>query len=106
MNKQQSKKPERINNDEAVAQFRNAGGNIIHVRPELPEDRGMTFAYVRQGSRIVFSTAVQHRADVFTKKMGTRIAIEHFLQGKTVTLPFSNFSKPLHLFHAIRGCCS
>lgn len=83
-------KPEPIDNTELVTQFRASGGNILHLRPHVKGERGTTFAFVRQGSRITFSTAVQHRGDEFTKKKGTKVAIEHFLAGKTVTLPLPN----------------
>lgn len=82
-----------INNEALVAEFRDGGGSVLHVRPErLHGDkatwtRGMTLAYVQKGGRIEVATSVTHRSDSFTKKVGTKTAIEHFHAGKTVFLP-------------------
>lgn len=76
-----------INNTELVNQFRAEGGNILHIRPDDFGSRGLTIAYKLKSSRVEIATAVQHRNDAFTKKVGTKVAIEHFLAGKTVTLP-------------------
>ncbi len=81
-------RPEPINNTELVTEFGTEGGRILHIRPS-DGNRGMTFAYKRKGGRVTFSTSVQHRHDEFTKKMGTKLAIEHFHDGKTVSLPIS-----------------
>lgn len=91
-------KPEReqINNKEAVGQFRATGGRILHFRPSFVRSRGFSVAFVHKGGRITFSTALQHRADDFTKKMGTKTALEHFLEGKTVTLPLGNAECPIN----------
>lgn len=75
-----------IDNTEAVKAFHAQGGRILHIRP-LTGYRGMTFAFIRKGGRIQFSTAVQHRNDTFTKKVGTQLALEHFNAGQTVFMP-------------------
>lgn len=85
-------RPEPINNTELIAGFRAEGGNILHIRPRPGKhgevtSRGMTIAYMVKSGRIIVSTSVQHRNDPFTKKIGTRTAIEHFRDGKTVVLP-------------------
>jgi|ERR1044072_6832586 hypothetical protein len=80
-------KIEPIDNTELVSQFHDCGGKLLHIRP-ADGKRGMTFAYRVKGSRIELATAVQHRNDDFTKKMGTKTAIEHFVAGKTVFFPF------------------
>lgn len=88
-------KPAKINNKELVSLFNEKGGRVMHVRNRYRNDHGITVAYVRKGNRITFSTAVQHPADDFTKKIGTKTAIEHFNDGKVITLPFhhSNSAK-------------
>ena len=90
-NQPQVARPEPINNTELVHQFRLDGGKIIHMRPRLISpgfwSRGMTVAFKPKGSRVEISTAVQHRHDTFTKKIGTKLAIEHFIAGKTIFLP-------------------
>lgn len=84
---------EHIDNTEAVTAHRANGGGLFHIRPRrLPSGkwtRGFTVAYKVKGSRIEFATSVQHRADVFCKKVGTKVALQHFNDGKTVTMPFS-----------------
>lgn len=82
-------KPPRIDNTEAVELFRAEGGNIVHCHPTRNR-RGVTFAYKVRSGHIEFATAVQHRNDTFTKRIGTKTAIEHFNAGKTVNLPYGN----------------
>lgn len=84
-----------INNTELVEAFRAEGGKILHVRP-TPYHRGVTFAYEHQGGRLTFSTAVQHVSDTFTKKEGTRLAIERFSMGQCVTLPVKGKSSDIN----------
>lgn len=85
---------EHIDNTEAVAAHRANGGGLFHVRPRRRGNgnwaRGFSVAYKVKGSRIEFATSVQHRADVFCKKVGTKVALQHFNEGKTVTLPFKS----------------
>lgn len=84
-------KPEPIDNTELVLGFRAEGGHIFHVRPRRRHDnsvtRGMTVAYKIKSGRIEMATSVQHRSDAFTKKIGTKTAIEHFRAEKTVCVP-------------------
>lgn len=83
---------EHIDNTESVTAHRANGGGLFHVRPRRRGDgtwtRGFSVAYKLKGGRIEFATSVQHRADVFCKKVGTKVALQHFNDGKTVTLPF------------------
>lgn len=90
-------RPEPINNQRLVADFQAIGGRVFHLRP-TERHRGVTFAYVRRNSRIEFSTAVQHASDTFCKKNGTKVAIEHFNDKHTVTLPFPRPLSPVNLF--------
>lgn len=75
-----------INNTEIVELFRATGGRLFHALPN-GKRRGVTFAYVVKNSRIMIATGVQHRHDTFTKKVGTKKAIEHFFAGKMINLP-------------------
>lgn len=83
-------KPERpvIDNTELVRAFGAGGGRILHIRP-YGGRRGMTFAYRQSNSRIEVATSVAHRHDAFTKKVGTQIAINNFLDARTIFLPLS-----------------
>lgn len=87
-------KPEKviINNTEEVLAFRAEGGGIFHVRPRKlwatgKWTRGFTVAYKLKGSRIEVATALQHKADTFCKKVGTKVALQHFREGKVSVLP-------------------
>lgn len=84
----------KINNDELITRFRAEGGNIVHIRPDqhsyTTRKRGLTVAYKVKSGRIEFSTAVQHRHDTFTKRIGTKTAIEHFDAGHVVAIPFDS----------------
>lgn len=82
-------KPAPINNTDLVLAFKAIGGRVMHIRPGRSRPRGMTIAFIQKNGRIEVATAVQHRVDDFTKKIGTKTAVEHFNAGKTVTLPFS-----------------
>jgi hypothetical protein len=87
-------KPDPINNTEIIADFKAMGGRVMHFRPDrFYNVRGMTIAFIQKSGRIEVATAVQHRADDFTKKVGTKTAIEHFFAGKTVTIPLRRSSR-------------
>jgi len=90
-------KPEPIDNTQLVTDFRTNGGQIFHVRPDKFGRRGTTFAFVQRGRRFELATAVQHSSDDFTKKLGTKTAIEHFNNGKTIFVPLKPLQEPLHL---------
>lgn len=90
-------KKEPINNTDRVASFRDLGGRVLHLRPSALL-RGTTIAYIDRGTRVEFATSVQHGADVFDKKTGTKVAIEHFFGGKTVVLPKSSKSRTGDVF--------
>jgi hypothetical protein len=84
-------KPEPIDNTALVEAFRAEGGRILHIPSERSHGgrvyRGLTAAFKIKSGRIEIATGVQHRNDEFTKKVGTRTAIEHFNAGKTIHLP-------------------
>lgn len=84
--KEPVKKPKPINNEQLVKDFHADGGRIVHRRSNKTA-RGVTFAYRVKGKRVEVATAVQHPHDCFTKKIGTQLAIKHFREGKTITLP-------------------
>lgn len=75
----------RIDNTEAIA---DAGVKIIHF--SYGKEGGMTVAYRQNGRKsrtIEIATAVTHPKDTFTKKIGTRLAVERFEAGETVFIP-------------------
>ena len=89
---------EKIDNTEAVKAFRDNGGRILHLRPSDTYNRGVTIAFIHKGNRVTFSTAVQHTNDTFTKRIGTKTALDHFNEGKTVTFPLDKFVNPVCFF--------
>ncbi len=94
-----AEKPTPINNTELVESFRDEGGKIVHLR-EQGTLRGVTFAYKLKGKRIELATAVTHTVDTFTKKVGTKTAIEHFRAGSVIVLPVRN---PKNINNALRN---
>lgn len=84
-------KPAPIDNTALVRHFLDEGGRVMHFRPDMRDGRvtrGMTLAYKQKSGRIEIATAVQHRSDTFCKKLGTKTALGHFLEGKTVAMPY------------------
>jgi hypothetical protein len=76
------KKP-KINNTDLLA---NSGLRIVHCHYEGA--RAVTIAYERiNRSHLKISTAVCHKADTFSKKMGTQTAIKNFQKGNTIVVP-------------------
>ena len=90
-------KKEPINNTELVATFRSLGGRVMHLRPSARR-RGFTVAYVEKNNRVSFATSVQHTADTFDKKTGTKTAIEAYFEGRTVVLPKGRAKKASTMF--------
>lgn len=99
MNTETKEKPAPINNTELVEEFRQEGGRIVHFRDD-GQQRGTTFAYRLKGKRVEIATALTHTVDTFTKKVGTKVAIEHFRAGKTVFLPVRY---PENIIHTLRS---
>lgn len=99
-------RPAPIDNTELVLGFRAEGGGVLHIRPFRDWDgkwtRGLTAAFKIKGRRVEIATALTHHSDCFTKKMGTKLAIEHFRAGKTVFLPVSRDNPVLELQRALR----
>ena len=80
-----------VDNTELVKGFLLEGGRVMHFRPDHRDGRvtrGLTLAYKQKSGRLEIATAVQHRSDVFCKKLGTKTALGHFLEGKTVAMPY------------------
>ena len=81
-----------IDNTDRVRAFREQGGHILHVRPEQKFDRsksrGMTLAYAVKGRRAIVAASLTHPNDGFSKKLGTKTALDHFEAGKTIVVPF------------------
>lgn len=88
-------KPEPIDNTELVLAFRAEGGNVLHIRPvhygSGLVSRGMSIAFKVKSGRVELATSLQHRSDSFTKKLGTKTAINHFLAGKTIVVPVPKY---------------
>lgn len=78
-----------IDNTELVEAFRKEGGGILHLPPSNLQPRGGTVAYKVRGSRLEVATSLTHPNDVFSRKMGTKTAIEHFREGRTIFLPMT-----------------
>jgi hypothetical protein len=99
-------RPDPIDNSELVERFRAEGGQIVHIIPKKllggQYTRGITVAFKRKSGHIEMATAVQHRNDTFTKKMGTKTAIEHFDAGRTVSLPAGPVSRHYSTAKAIK----
>lgn len=74
---------------------------VYHVRPATNENptcavRGMSIVYRRKNRNCVeIATSIVHTNDEFQKHEGTRIAMEHFLSGKTVLLPLLPVVRPV-----------
>jgi hypothetical protein len=63
------------------------GLKVVHIRPDSDvfAGRGMTVAYRDVNRNVIeIATAIVHTTDTFTKKIGTRIAVENFIAGRTV----------------------
>jgi hypothetical protein len=93
-------KKEPINNTELVATFRSLGGRVMHLRP-TDRRRGFTVAYVEKNNRVSFATSVQHTADTFDKKTGTKTAIEAYFEGRAVVLPKISGFRASDMFHQL-----
>lgn len=76
---------EKINNTKLVDEFKAIGGKILHFNGKR---RSMTVAFIPKNGRVEIATAITHRNDTFTKKIGTKLAIENFHEGKIINLPF------------------
>ena len=92
-----------INNSQAVQDFRREGGGILHMRPEFDQDRGLTLAFKVGRRHVQVATALQHKADNFTKKIGTKLALERFANGQSITLPLTNPKDAVFMLKTVFG---
>lgn len=79
-------KPEPINNKKLLE---TSGVRVVHTQGMFG-GRRVTVAYKQPfgpGGVIEISTAIANPHDVFSKKEGTKLAVERFLAGKTITVP-------------------
>lgn len=74
---------------------------VMHFRPNRTH-RGFTIAYKRKNRNVVeIATSIVHTNDTFTKKVGTRLAVEAFVAGRTTYLPIPSGCKQTDLTHAL-----
>lgn len=81
-----------------------SGLRIIHFPPDMTRRegsaarKGFTVAYRphddKSGGKTVveISTSLCKRGDTFSKKMGTKTAVENFLKGKTIFVPLNRYT--------------
>lgn len=85
-------KKEHIDNSKLLA---DSGLKIVHINNNRGADttfRAMTVAYEQiNKSHLKISTAVTHRSDTFTKKLGTRVAIQNFEKGNVIVVPIQRY---------------
>lgn len=76
---------EKINNEALLAE---TGLRVVHV--ETFQGR-ITVAYRPPTSKVLeISTSLCRKGDNFSRKFGTRQAVQHFLAGKTIFIPRGN----------------
>jgi hypothetical protein len=86
----------KVNNGELLAKH---GLQVMHFHPGIGLP-GMTVAYrvpFRSSNVLEIATAITHPNDTFTKKIGTRIAVEAFVAGRTAYVPIVHKKKPASL---------
>jgi hypothetical protein len=75
-----------VNNGELLA-FHDL--KVVHIHPsQYRKTRGMTIAYQQVNRNVLeIATSIVHPFDTFTKKTGTRLAVEAFVAGRTTYIP-------------------
>ena len=75
-----------------------SGLNIAHFqREDTPLTRDITVAYeVVSNNLLKVATSMCHPSDTFTKKFGTRQAIENFQNGNFIDMPRDKSLTPYH----------
>lgn len=86
----------------------NSGIGIVHVFDECKHKGGLTIAFRKNVPEHVSTNMVEiavatcSRADTFSRKEGTRLALSKFEDGYTVTLPLSTGHKDEDLADLIK----
>lgn len=89
----------RIDNTAALAA---STASIVHINTGV--SRPITVAYERiNKSHIKIATAVTHRHDTFTRKVGTKVALANFAAGKVIVLPLPSKAERGDVPHIIRA---
>lgn len=104
---------EKINNTELLKE---TGLKIVHINNieqnrhyESIVLRSMTIAYQQiNRSHIKLATSVCHKSDEFSKKRGTKVAVENFKKGNTIIVPiaFGNSNITRQLFDMFNIACA
>jgi hypothetical protein len=85
----------KINNTNSL---REQGLSVVHFNTNFLDThitRPVTIVYKMKNRNVIeMATAVCHSADIFTKKVGTKTAIQNFYEGKTIMLPYFKDSRP------------
>jgi hypothetical protein len=77
----------KVNNGETL---RTHGLKVMHFRP-TDNTNGLTVAFKQANRNVIeVATSIVHPFDTFTKKVGTRLAAEAFIGGRTAFLPIRN----------------
>lgn len=64
--------------------------SVVHFGPATkisPRDRSFTVAFRPTGDLVEVAVSVVHPKDKFTRKIGTRTAVDKFLAGETIKIP-------------------
>ena len=99
----------RIN--QATQAGKDFGVRVTHLRlNNFNNTGGLTVAYkttFNHGQTIEISTAVCSNKDQFDKAIGRTLAIERFLEGKTITVPYNKdlFENPVAAINALFESC-
>jgi hypothetical protein len=96
----------KIDNTDALA---NSGLTVVHCNANAIYGTGngyraITIAYEQiNRSHLRISTAVTHRTDTFTKKVGTKTALANFAKGNTVVIPLAKGADKGGIAQQLRG---
>lgn len=80
-------KPARIDNSELLA---STGLRVIHIRSKGQHPVTVAYRQPHRGHVIEIATAVCNPLDTFSRKIGTKTAVENFLAGRTINIPSIN----------------
>lgn len=90
---------EKIDNTEGL---KNLGIRIKHYNNQQRANSRFTIGYRFIGYSVVeIATAICHKGDTFTKKVGTKKVIENFQAGNTILVPVNVFNTMDQVFYHV-----
>lgn len=105
------KRAKAITDDNRATLIRQAieqGVGLVHIHSDTYSNGGMTVAFRKSsptpgGAMVDVAVVTCSEQDTFSRKVGSKLALEAFFDGKTVSLPLNRFTRNCSLAAIVKS---